>query len=185
MSYTKCGIMALALLVLTAASGSRAFAQQIPSKGTYGFSFGGSNVVQLIDVPGVSISGQFDVTPSTSTFTIANGLFSLNNNGTVCNGTFTGTGTADALPAGAPSGTMVWSLTGCPGYASQLNFYYGMGGTGSLITVAVSVIGLNLAVGLGYAAPTTFHFIDIDSNLVSGLGTASQEGNSLGGINIL
>ncbi len=185
MRYVKYGLMALVLLALTAATGSRAFAQQIPSKGTYGFSFGGSNVVQLIDVPGVSISGQFDVTPSTSTFTITNGLFSLNNNGTVCSGTFTGTGTADALPAGAPSGTMVWDLTGCPGYASELNFYYGMGGTGSIITVAISVVALNIGVGLGYAAPTTFHFIDIDTNLVSGLGIASQEGNSLGGINIL
>jgi hypothetical protein len=176
----------------------------IPAATSYAFNFLASNTTQLEDVPGVSLSGSFDIGSVTTsgslarvTFDITNGVYSLNNYGTVCAGTFIGSGESDNSTALAgsgpvPTGTMTWTLTNSCLPASPpnttpsptLTLYYALAGAGNLVDVNLSVTGIPLnAFGLGYAQPTTITFMDLDVNLVSGIGTAQQVGSSLANVN--
>jgi hypothetical protein len=167
--------------------------QSEPLNGIYGFSFGGSNVIQLVDVPGAVMSGTFTISGSTASEFSVSGHLSLNNQGSVCTLSFTGTGTPDSGPA--PSGTMVWgdfsdqSGAGYPacldaGFPTQapltsITLKYALAGAGDLLNVSV----LAVANVLQLPQPTIFYLVDADTNFVTGVGKGSQE--SLIGLSVL
>lgn len=109
---------------------------EMPTNGTYSFGMGGTNVNVLRDVPASSMSGVFTVTDGSGTFAVTAGSFILNDNGHVCTGKFSGTGTPDA--AGVNSGTMALTLSslssancnilspGGTGTPTTLTLYYGV-----------------------------------------------------------
>jgi hypothetical protein len=164
-----------------------------PLDGTYGFSFGGSNVVQLVDVPGAAMSGTMDVTGSSVSGFAVSGNLSLNNQGSVCSFSFTGTGTPDSGPT--PTGTMVWgsfSDVSGAGYPACLNagfptqtpltsitLKYSLAGAGDLLNLSLLLV----ASVLQLPQPMTFYLVDADTNFITGVGSASQE--SLVGLSVL
>jgi hypothetical protein len=175
-----------------------------PAVATYAFAFLGANVTALVDVPGISLSGQFDITsvsesgtsPVVVAFNIGVGEYTANNYGTVCTGTFSGTGsssseTATVPPSGGyPIGLMTWNLNtpNCfPGSPAKLTLGYVLSGTGNLLNVTTAGVLPSLVpeislFGLGYSSPTTITFMDVDLNLVSGIGTATQYGTGLASV---
>ena len=187
-------VLLCGLIVLS--QSAAAFAAVLPAQpldGTYGFSFGGSNVVQLVDVPGATMSGTMDVTGSNVSGFSVSGNLSLNNQGSVCSLSFTGAGTPDSGPTS--TGTMVWgsfsnqSGVGYPacldaGFPTQtpltsITLKYSLAGTGDLLNVSLLAV---LSV-LQLPQPTTLYLVDADTNFITGVGSASQE--SLVGLSVL
>ncbi len=118
MKVMKRGLLTLVILLFCVGSVRLAFAatacddsDELPKNGTYSFSLVGSDVITVHDVPTTAFSGSFttkSVTVSGSaSFNVTGGSFLLDDDGSICTGTFTGTGACQALDVFA--GTM--SLT--------------------------------------------------------------------------
>jgi hypothetical protein len=203
----------LLMLAITVCSPRRAEAQLlltpanpvVPAAATYAFSFLGANVTALVDVPGISLSGQFNISgvsqsgtsPAVVSFNIGFGEYTANNYGTVCTGTFSGIGSSSSETATVPPtdgpypiGLMTWNLNtpNCfPGSPTKLTLSYVLSGTGNLLNVTTAglvptIVPAASLFGLGYSSPTTLTFMDVDLNVISGIGTATQYGNGLASV---
>src|SRR5580700_4657477 len=114
MKVMKRGLLMLVILLFGVGSVRLAFAasacddsDELPKNGSYSFSLVGSDVITLHDVPTTAFSGSFTTKAVTvsgsSSFNVTGGSFLLDDDGSICTGTFTGTGACQALEVFAGS----------------------------------------------------------------------------------
>ena len=132
-----------------------------PDNGSYSFGLVGSNVVTTTDVPTSSFTGVFTTKASSSFFAVSAGSCLLNDDGSICTGTFTGTGVCAA--SNVTSGTMSLTLAGLddvtPGGCNTLD------SVGGALTLYYG--SFNLQAGL--------FLVDIDTNTYSVAGEAQHQ----------
>lgn len=181
MKVMKRGLLMLVILLFCAGSVRLAFAastcddtDELPNNGTYSFSLVGSDVITVHDVPTTAFSGSFTTkavsVSGASYFNVTGGSFLLDDDGSICTGTFTGTGACQHLDVF--TGNMNLTLA---------NLVDVTPGACSTIDAGVPTGALTLQYGMFNGQTSLFNvkqglfLMDTDTNTYSVVGEAQQQ----------
>ena len=169
MKVMKRGLLMLVILLFWVGSARLAFAvsacdsDEFPKDKNYSFSMVGSDVITVHDVPTTAFSGVFTTAAAGASFNVTGGTFMLDDDTSLCTGTFSGTGACQAN--GVSSGTMNLTLA---------NLVDVTPGGCATIDSGIPTGALTLYYGLFNTQKGMF-LMDIDQNTYSVVGEAQAQ----------